>query len=360
MPGRSVLRTRGLGVLIGLVAILTGAGAVGNGAQASPPANTAAPTAGASSTSPDLAVDAPSGKAPTRPQSSLRPVVVAGDPPVITGETRYGEELTFAKPAWRPSNVKLAYQWLRDGAPIPGATGRRHRLVAGDIGHSLSVRITGSRSGFTSTVQESAAVGPVLGSRLTAANPWLYGTAQVGKTLAAGVRPWGPGSVSLAWQWYRDGEKIAGATATSYALAADDAGHTIAVGVSGSAHRFETTTRFSEPTAAVRPGVLHPTPVPLYSGVARVGETLTALPRQWGPGTVTLTYQWYRSSATGDVRIAGATRAKYTLVDADAGARLKVRVTGSEPGFTTVRISSAWTSTIRPAARTTDSSTTHG
>ena len=359
MPGRSVLRTRGLGVLIGLVAILTGAGAVGNGAQASSPAHTAMPTASASTTTPDLAVDAPSGTAPTRPQSSLRPVVVAGDPPVITGEPRYGEELTFTKPAWRPSNVKLAYQWLRDGVPIPGATGRRHRVVAGDIGHALSVRITGSRSGFTSTVQESAAVGPVVGSRLTAANPWLYGTAQVGKTLAAGVRPWGPGTVTLAWQWYRDGEKIAGATAASYVLVAADAGHTIVVGVSGSAPRFETATRFSEPTGAVGPGVLHPTPVPLYSGVAKVGETLTALPRQWGPGTVTLTYQWYRSSATGDVRIAGATRAKYTLVDADAGYRVKVRVTGNEPGFTTARMYSAWTSTIRPA-RTTAPSTAHG
>jgi len=359
MPGRRVLRTRGLGVLIGLVAILTGAGAVGNGAQASSPANTAMPTASASTTTPDLAVDAPSGAAPTRPQSSLRPVVVAGDPPVITGEPRYGEELTFIKPAWRPSNVKLAYQWLRDGVPIPGASGRRHRVVAGDIGHALSVRITGSRSGFTSTVQESAAVGPVVGSRLTAANPWLYGTAQVGKTLAAGVRPWGPGTVTLAWQWYRDGDKIAGATAASYVLVAADAGHTIVVGVSGSAPRFETATRFSEPTGAVGPGVLHPTPVPLYSGVAKVGETLTALPRQWGPGTVTLTYQWYRSSATGDVRIAGATRAKYTLVDADAGYRVKVRVTGSEPGFTTVRVYSAWTSTIRPA-RTTAPSTAHG
>jgi len=202
-------------------------------------------------------------------------------------------------------------------------------------------------------------VGPVVGSRLTAANPWLYGTAQVGKTLAAGVRPWGPGTVTLAWQWYRDGDKIAGATAASYVLVAADAGHTIVVGVSGSAPRFETATRFSEPTGAVGPGVLHPTPVPLYSGVAKVGETLTALPRQWGPGTVTLTYQWYRSSATGDVRIAGATRAKYTLVDADAGYRVKVRVTGSEPGFTTVRVYSAWTSTIRPA-RTTAPSTAHG
>lgn len=350
MPGRRTQYSRGLGVLIGLVALLTGAGAIGNGTQAAPPSIAAAPTASATvSPEPNVAAEVPSGAAPTRSQSTLRPMVQATAAPLITGDARYGMELTFAKPTWRPGRVTLAYQWLRDGAAIPGATTRRHAVTAGDIGHELSVRITGTRTGYQTAVQETAPVGPVVGSRLTSEKPWLYGVAQVGRTLVGGVRAWGPGDVRLSWQWYRDGVRIPGATGTTYELAAADAGHRIRFGVRGSAPRFETATRLSTATGPVAEGVLRPTPVPLYSGVARVGETLTALPRQWGPGDVTLSYQWYRSGEHGDVRIKGAKRAKYTLVDADAGHRLKVRVTGREAGYTTVQRFSAWTSVVGPS-----------
>ncbi len=36
----------------------------------------------------------------------------------------------------------LSYQWLRDGAAIPGATGARLRLDAADLGHAISVRVS--------------------------------------------------------------------------------------------------------------------------------------------------------------------------------------------------------------------------
>ena len=104
---------------------------------------------------------------------------------------------------------------------------------------------------------------------------------------------------------------------------------------------------------------LNPTPVPVYSGVAQVGQTLTALPKRWGPGDVTLSFQWYRSGDHGDVRIKGATRAKYTLVDADAGHRVKVRVTGRKHGYTTVQRYSAWTSTVASSGTSAGTAPTH-
>lgn len=71
------------------------------------------------------------------------------------------------------------------------------------------------------------------------------------------------------------------------------------------------------------------------TGTPRVGQTLTAASADWEDG-VSLAHQWLR----GGTPIAAATGASYTAVAADLGARLSVRVTGSQAG----RASSATTS----------------
>ena len=71
-------------------------------------------------------------------------------------------------------------------------------------------------------------------------------------------------------------------------------------------------------------------------------HVLTATPGMWGPGTVNLTYKWYRGSS----RIAGATSSTYTLVYSDSGKPITVRVTGAESGFTPATVSSAPTAVV--------------
>jgi hypothetical protein len=348
---------RGLGTLMAAVLVAGCTGLAGGGVATPVPSVSVSPEASAApSSATPSAAPAPSEVSPMPPPSpgatsapaTLRPSAV----PEIEGSARYRSVLSFVEPDWGPGRVDLAFQWLRDGRAIAGATGTSYRLAAQDIGRRVSVRITGSRSGFASVRQETEAVGPVLGARLRPATPEVSGSAKVGRTLTGRVDPWGPGTVHLTWQWYRDGQKIAQATGTTYRLVAADLERTITVRVRGSATNFQPELRYSEPTATVAPGVLDPTPVPLYSGTAQVGQTLTALPREWGPGEVTLSYQWYRSGAGGDVRIDGAKRAKYRLVAADAGHRLKVRVSGSTPGFATVRRYSGWTSEVAPGELT--------
>ena len=52
---------------------------------------------------------------------------------------------------------------------------------------------------------------------------------------------------------------------------------------------------------------------------------------------MTLTYQWYRAG----VAIVGATSKTYVLTVDDVGQSIKVKVTGSLPGYTAVTKSSA-------------------
>jgi len=70
---------------------------------------------------------------------------------------------------------------------------------------------------------------------------------------------------------------------------------------------------------------------PTISGVAQVGETLTAMPGTWSDTTATLAYQWQRCDPSGAscTAVIGATSDTYTAVDADAGSTIRVEVTAT-------------------------------
>ncbi len=74
------------------------------------------------------------------------------------------------------------------------------------------------------------------------------------------------------------------------------------------------------------------TRLPSISGTPRPGQTLTASNGTWtGTGAVTYAYQWQRCSSAGSCAdIAGATSARYAVVDADAGSTLLVVVIASD------------------------------
>lgn len=63
------------------------------------------------------------------------------------GRAEPGEVLTARAGRWRPAPEVLRYRWLRDGAAIPGGTGRRYMLRARDTGHRIAVRVEVRRRG---------------------------------------------------------------------------------------------------------------------------------------------------------------------------------------------------------------------
>ena len=89
-------------------------------------------------------------------------------------------------------------------------------------------------------------------------------------------------------------------------------------------------------------------PAPKVAGTTQVTQNLTASVAKWGPGTFALDYQWYRSGAP----VSGARSTTYTLQPADAGARITVAVTGTRPGYTTIRRTSASTAAVAKAQLT--------
>ncbi|MDM7832371.1 cutinase family protein [Cellulomonas edaphi] len=279
------------------------------------------------------------GIAPSPAGAAVRAAKVfsATPTPKISGTPAVGKSLTALTGTWKPAPVTLKYRWYRSSTSISGATGSSYKLTSADAGKTITVRVTGSRTGYSTVTKTSAglAIQKVLARSPV---PTVGGTAAVGAKLTAKTGTWGPSPVTLTYQWFVGGIAVSRATAASYVVAAKDAGKAVKVRVTGTKRGYTTATRTS---ASVTIGkVLTPAPVPTISGTPAVGKPLTASAGTWGPAPVTVTYAWLR----GGTPITGATAATYTPAVTDAGASLAVRVTGSKPSYTTAaRTSSAVT-----------------
>jgi hypothetical protein len=171
--------------------------------------------------------------------------------PTITGTAKVGSTLTAAPGTWAPSPVTLTYQWKANGVAITGATATTYKPVAADAGKTLTVTVTGSKTGYTTTAKTSTATAVVAKGSLIAPVPTITGTAKVGSTLTATPGTWGPSPVTLTYQWKANGVAIVGATATTYKPAAAQAGKTLTVTVTGTKTGYTTTAKTSAATAAV-------------------------------------------------------------------------------------------------------------
>lgn len=270
---------------------------------------------------------------PTATPAEPRPFTTVGTP-VVTGTGTVGRTLTAATGAWRPVPSAYAFQWLRDGAPISGATSSEYVLVAADADRAVAVRVTASRAGYVSTTATSAS--KKIGRAFTVSpTPTITGTIAVGKTVTATHAAWAPAPVSVTYQWYRGATPISGATAATYRIVAADEGKALTVRTKGTKSGYTTVTVTS--AARTVPRELSVPSMVALSGTPTVGSTLTASPGTWGPSPVTLKYQWLRNGST----ISGATSRTYELARTDAGTEISVRVTGSKSGYRTVSRTSA-------------------
>ena len=273
---------------------------------------------------------------------SMAPLVAAV--PTVTGTARIGEFLTAVPGAWGPAPVTLTYLWYSDGLSmrgLPGATSAVYRVRSADEGRALSVKVTGSKAGYTTVSRDSAATAAVALGKLVGATPTITGTAKVEQTLTAKPGTWAPTPDTLKYQWYRSGAAITGATAPTYKLSQADTGKKITVTTTGSRSAYIGLSMTSAPTAAVATNLLT-APRPLVTGTAKVGQTLTVKVGAWTPVVYLRTYQWKRNG----LPIAGATDSSYEITARDVGKALSIAVTGRKSGFLTKTVTSYRTSVV--------------
>lgn len=79
-----------------------------------------------------------------------------------TGTAQVGAELTARSTGWAPG-TELSYRWLRDGTAVEGATDRAYTPVEADLGHVISVEVTGTLAGWDTLTVTSDGTVPVAG-----------------------------------------------------------------------------------------------------------------------------------------------------------------------------------------------------
>ena len=112
-----------------------------------------------------------------------------------------------------------------------------------------------------------------------------------------------------------------------------------------------TTPEAPQPTVAVATQSSTPdTGLPTISGTVLVEQTLTAVTTdiadEDGLNNVSYSYQWVRSDSGTDTEIAGATGSTYTLISADVGKTIKVRVFFTDDANNQETLTSAATATV--------------
>ena len=280
---------------------------------------------------------------PNRPAAGL---------PTISGTPQVEQTLTADTSSITDedglTNVSYAYQWSAGGTDIDGATGSTYTLTVSEQGQTIQVQATftdDADNEETLTSQATVAVAAA-SNREATGQPAIGGTPQVGKTLTAdtaGITDAdGLTNVSYEYQWLASGTDIDGATGPSYVLTSSEQGQTIQVRVTftDDADNDESLTSAATETVLARPNRAA-AGLPTISGTPQVDQTLTAdtsaISDEDGLTNVSWSYQW----TAGGTDIKGATSSTHTLVFADQGKTIKVKVSftddrGSNESLTSV------------------------
>lgn len=78
--------------------------------------------------------------------------------PTISGTAKAGATLKVKVGSWTPAPTRLVYRWSVDGKVVAGATKPTFTVRSADKGKKITVTVTGSRTGYTTTSRTSAAV----------------------------------------------------------------------------------------------------------------------------------------------------------------------------------------------------------
>lgn len=176
--------------------------------------------------------------------------------------------------------------------------------------------------------------------------PIIVGTAQEGNTLTVSTGTWTNNPTSFSYQWKRNGIAISGATNTTYLIVSADIGSVLTCTVTA-VNGLGNANATSAPTSTVIPQAPVNQALPVISGTAQQGQTLTVTNGTWSGSPTSYARQWKRNG----VDIAGATATTYVLVQADVGSVITCTVTATNAGGSASATSNA-TSTVLPLAPT--------
>jgi fibronectin-binding autotransporter adhesin len=274
--------------------------------------------------------------------SAASPVVVKGSFSTntavsVNGTPTVGTASTLTPGSYTPSPTSSSYQWEscdslgNSCANIGGATNATYTPVAGDVGSTLRVVETASKSGYNDGGSTSAASPTVVKGNFSRTRAVaINGTPVVGTatTITAGAYSPTPSSSSYQWELCDSSgngcANIGGATSNTYVPISSQVGSTLRVVETVSAAGYNS--GISTSSAAMVKGSFTTNVAVAINGTPSVGVKSTTTAGTYTPASTGRSYQWERCDSGGNncVAIAGATYATYTPVKGDVGKTLRV------------------------------------
>jgi hypothetical protein len=180
------------------------------------------------------------------------PAFTALRQPSVSGTPQVGKTLTALRGPWTPSPTANKYQWRLDGRSVSGATGQTWKVPAAAMGKTVSVAITGSKTGYATKTLVSPATAAVKAGVFVAPAPTITGSARVGATLQVIRGVWTPQPSTVKYQWKVAGRPVAGATRSTFTVPSSARGKRVAVVVTGSLAGYTTKSVSRSMTSVIR------------------------------------------------------------------------------------------------------------
>ena len=303
--------------------------------------------------------------------------------PAVSGSAVVGQSLSTSNGAWSGTTpMTYAYQWSLCNSSggscnsISGATSSSIAVTSTMVGSTLKAAVQASNSAGSATATSNASsviTAPTTNTPpASTAAPAITGSATVGQTLSASTGTWsGTTPMTYAYQWQLCSSSggscapVSGATASSFLLPSNAAGLTVkaavtATNVAGSAAATSAATAVVAAAPTTKPAS---TVLPVISGTAMVGQTLTSTPGTWtGTTPMTYAYQWTQcnSSGTSCTNIAGATSGTFALTSTQLGSTLRIVVTATNAaGWTSAQSLATAAVVTNTVSKTFDSVTSY-
>ncbi|MGD0455341.1 MAG: hypothetical protein ABSB69_17275, partial [Solirubrobacteraceae bacterium] len=263
--------------------------------------------------------------------------------PAVSGEAKDEKTLTASTGTWTGSpTITYSYQWEscntagESCSSISGATASSYTIAHEQVGHTIRVKVTAKNSAGEASATSAQTATVAASAPANTALPAVSGEAKDEKTLTASTGSWsGTPTITYTYLWQRcnpsgaECANISGATASTYTVAHEDAGHTLKVAVTAKNSAGEATASSATVTVASAPVNFA---LPTISGTAQDGHTLTAGTGTWGGSEpISYSYQWQLCNEAGAEcqLIAGATATTYPLKSQTPGHTLRVTVSAT-------------------------------
>ena len=285
---------------------------------------------------------------------------VATGEPTISGTPQVNQTLTASTSAIADQDglhdVSYNYQWIADDTDIQDATDSTYTPSVTDVGNTIKVKVSFTDDHNNAEARTSLATTAVLATvptqplSLTVATgdeiqeldaSWQAPSSDGGSAVTGYKVQWKESADSWDTEADVSESTVTGITHTITGLTG---------GVEYDVQVIATNVVGDGPASVEATGT--PMGAPTISGTAQVGQTLTAdtssIDDANGLANVAYSYQWISSDNGADTDIAGETDSTYTLVLADQGKTIKVKVTFTDDAENEETLTSV--ATVRVAA----------